>query len=154
MDRRGDGVGARMPRIGRGMGAFWGARADGCGGFGRDMFGTGLPMADCRIGPGGRASRRGGLRARGLPVFLVGAGFGRGDRRQGAGLEGGEQGGEFLRHQAEFAQQAQVGGQLQDGPQTTGAQKPQDHRDDTGDGFGQVLGARFVKHGDGMAQSE
>src|ERR1700677_5066755 len=72
------------------------------------------------------------------------------DGRQGAGPEGVEQGAEFGAHAAHLAAEQPERRQMQQPPPTLGAQKPQYHRDDTGEGFSQVLGAVAgdVVHGD------
>src|ERR1700677_157504 len=61
--------------------------------------------------------------------------------RQGAGPEGVEQGAELVAHAAKLAADQPERPQMQQPPPTLGAQKPQYHRDDTGEGFSQVLGA-------------
>jgi hypothetical protein len=46
----------------------------------------------------------------------------------------------LLRHAAELAAEQPDRRQVNEAAQTLGAQKPQDHRNDTGEGFSQVLG--------------
>jgi hypothetical protein len=58
------------------------------------------------------------------------------------------QGGEPLADAAQQEHDQHDLGQMEQPPPTLGAQKPQHHRDDAGDGFSQVLylGVEFVGH--------
>jgi hypothetical protein len=88
-----------------------------------------------------RAASRPVGRAR--PATVVGnPGRGRGDGGEGTGLEGGVQGGELLAHAAELARDQPKRRQMEEAPQAPGAQNPQNHRNDAGEGFGQGLGLK------------